>query len=370
MKIIQLVPALNSGGVERGTLEVARALVAAGHESVVISSGGRMVAQLEAEGTRHITLPIHKKALSSLWQIRPLRKIILKEHADVLHVRSRIPAWLTHFALRKLKGAARPVLISTVHGFYSVNRYSEIMTRADRVIAVSDSVVEYIRDNYPACPMDRVTRIYRGINPDEFPHGYRPSTMWWQKTLHDFPELEHKFWLTLPGRITRLKGHESLFELIKQLKDKYPVHGVVVGDAHEKKQAYLAELHAKVAELGLTEHITFVGHKSDIREWLAASDLVLSLSAQAETFGRTTLEAISVGTPVVGWDRGGVAEILSECYPEGLVAAEDQVALTATVEDLLADPVAPVPVTSFALSQMTDQTLAVYADMVAQKKGR
>ncbi len=368
MKIIQLVPALNSGGVERGTLEVARALVAAGHESVVISSGGRMVAQLEAEGTRHITLPIHKKALSSLWQIRPLRKIILQERADILHVRSRIPAWLTHFALRKIKGVVRPVLISTVHGFYSVNRYSEIMTRADRVIAVSDSVVAYIRDNYPACPMDSVTRIYRGINPEEFPHGYRPSNLWWQKTLHDFPELEHKLWLILPGRITRLKGHESLFALVAALKDKYPVHGVVVGDAHEKKQAYLAELHAQVAALGLTDRITFVGHKSDIREWLAASDVVLSLSAQAETFGRTTLEAISVGTPVVGWDRGGVAEILSQCYPAGLVPAEDDHALLQAVDALLTQPVTPAPVTIFALSQMTDQTIALYAEMVAQKQ--
>lgn len=368
MKIIQLVPALNSGGVERGTLEIARALVAAGHESVVISSGGRMVAQLEAEGTRHITLPIHKKALSSLWQIRPLRKIIRQEQADLLHVRSRIPAWLTHFALRKIKTTERPVLVSTVHGFYSVNRYSEIMTRADRVIAVSDSVVEYIRDNYPACPMDKVTRIYRGINPDEFPHGYQPSNKWWQTTLHDFPELEHKVWLTLPGRITRLKGHESLFTLVAALKDKYPVHGVVVGDAHEKKQAYLAELHSKVAELGLTNHITFVGHKSDIREWLAASDVVLSLSAQAETFGRTTLEAISVGTPVVGWNRGGVAEILSQCFPQGLVDAEQEQPLLQTVEQLLAHPISPAPVTQFQLSQMTDQTIRLYAEMVIKKQ--
>ncbi|WP_410210406.1 glycosyltransferase family 4 protein [Aquirhabdus sp.] len=367
MKIIQLVPALNSGGVERGTLEVARALVAAGHESVVISSGGRMVAQLEAEGTRHITLPIHRKALSSLWQIRPLRKIILREQADILHVRSRIPAWLTHFALRKIPKPEKPVLISTVHGFYSVNRYSEIMTRADRVIAVSDSVVEYIRENYPACPIDKVTRIYRGITPEEFPHNYQPSQLWWQKTLHDFPELEHKVWLTLPGRITRLKGHETLLQLIAQLKDRFPVHGVIVGDAHEKKQAYLAELHARVDQLGLSNHVTFVGHRNDIREWLAASDIVLSLSAQAETFGRTTLEALSVGTSAVGWNRGGVAEILKACYPQGLVEAENETALFNTVQSLLTTPLAPLPVTIFQLSQMTEQTIALYAEMVRLK---
>lgn len=368
MKIIQLVPALNSGGVERGTLEIARALVAAGHESVVISDGGRMVAQLEAEGTRHIQLPIHRKSLSSLWQIRPLRKILQHEHADILHVRSRIPAWLTHLALRKIPSKNRPVLVSTVHGFYSVNRYSEIMTRADRVIAVSDSVVEYIQQNYPACPHDKITRIYRGINPSEFPHGYQPSNMWWQKTLAEFPELEHKIWLTLPGRITRLKGHESLLQLIVALKDRFPVHGVVVGDAHEKKQAYLTELHARVDQLGIRDHVTFVGHRSDMREWLAASDIVLSLSSQAETFGRTTLEAISVGTSAVGWNRGGVAEILNCCYPQGLVEAENENTLLQTVEQLLSNPQPPAPVHDFQLSKMTDQTIALYADMIQKKK--
>lgn len=368
MKIIQLVPALNSGGVERGTLEIARALVAAGHESVVISDGGRMVVQLIAEGTRHIQLPIHRKSLSSLWQIRPLRKILQQEHANLLHVRSRIPAWLTHFALRKIEVKDRPALISTVHGFYSVNRYSEIMTRADRVIAVSNSVVGYIQQNYPACPHDKVTRIYRGINPAEFPHDYQPSTMWWQKTLAEFPELEHKIWLTLPGRITRLKGHEALLQLIATLKDRFAVHGVIVGDAHEKKQGYLMELHARVDQLGLRDYVTFVGHRNDMREWLAASDIVLSLSAQAETFGRTTLEALSVGTSAVGWNRGGVAEILNRCYPQGLVEAENEAALLQTVEQLLANPHPPAPIDDFQLTQMTDQTLALYAEMIQKKK--
>lgn len=368
MKIIQLVPELNSGGVERGTLEIARALVAAGHESVVISNGGRMVAQLEAEGTRHIQLPIHRKSLSSLWQIRPLRKLIQQEQADILHVRSRIPAWLTHLALRKIAVKDRPILISTVHGFYSVSRYSEIMTRADRVIAVSDSVVEYIRKSYPACPPDKITRIYRGIDPQEFPHNYQPSQLWWQKTLSEFPQLEHKIWLTLPGRITRLKGHESLLQLVSVLKDRFAIHGVVVGGAHEKKQAYLEELQTRVTELGLSNHVTFVGHRSDMREWLAASDIVFSLSEKAETFGRTTLEAISVGSAVVGWDRGGVAEILNRCYPQGLVEAKNDDALLRVVEGLLSNPQPPKPVHDFQLAQMTDQTISLYTEMVRRRK--
>lgn len=148
MKVMQLLPELNSGGVERGTLEIARALVAQGHQSLVVSNGGRLVSQLEAEGSTHLTLPIHKKSLSSLWQIRPLRQLIEEHQPDIVHVRSRVPAWLTHFALRKIPANKRPHLISTVHGFYSVNRYSAIMTQAEKVIAVSDSVVKYITDHY------------------------------------------------------------------------------------------------------------------------------------------------------------------------------------------------------------------------------
>jgi glycosyltransferase involved in cell wall biosynthesis len=364
MKITQLVPELNSGGVERGTLEIARALVAAGHESVVISNGGRMVPQLEAEGTRHIQLPIHRKSFSSLWQIRPLRKIIQQEHSDILHVRSRIPAWLTHLALRKITEKDRPILVSTVHGLYSVSRYSEIMTRADRVIAVSESVVDYIHKNYPACPVDKITRIYRGIDPLEFPHNYQPSQLWWQKTLAEFPQLEHKILLTLPGRITRLKGHETLLRLLSLLKNQFSIHGVVVGGAHETKQAYLQELQARVDELGLSDHVTFVGHRNDMREWLAASDIVFSLSEKAETFGRTTLEALSVGTAVIGWDRGGVAEILNRCYPQGLVEAKNEPALIEVVENLLSNPQPPNPVDDFQLSQMTGETIALYEEMV------
>lgn len=360
MKIMQLLPELNSGGVERGTLEIGRALVAAGHESVVVSNGGRMVSQLEQEGSLHLQLAIHKKSISSLFKIRPLRRLILQQQPDVIHVRSRVPAWITHFALRGIPANKRPHLISTVHGFYSVNGYSAIMTKAEKVIAVSDSVVEYITTHYPHCPKNSIVRIYRGINPKEFPHGYQPSANWWQQVYQLFPQLEQKILITLPGRITRLKGHEYLFDLIANLKDHFPVHGVVVGGADVKKQAYLDELQQRVNDMGLQDHLTFVGHRSDIREWLAASDLVLSLSTQAETFGRTTLEALSLGTPVIGWDRGGVAEILNQCYPVGLVPPEDGDALLQSVSALLTQPVAPAPVEQFSLQQMTDQTLALY----------
>ena len=365
MKVMQLLPELNSGGVERGTLEIARALVAEGHESLVVSNGGRLVAQLEAEGSTHLTLAIHKKALSSLWQIRPLRQLIEQHQPDIVHVRSRVPAWLTHFALKGIPAARRPHLISTVHGFYSINRYSQIMTQAEKVIAVSDSVVKYITDNYKNCPAQDIVRIYRGIDPVAFPHGYQPSAQWLNQTFKDFPELENKFLLCLPGRITRLKGHETLIGLVEKLQQQYPnLHAVVVGGADPKKAAYLKEMQDTIQGKGLTDKITFVGHRSDIREWLAFSDVVLSLSNQAETFGRTALEALSVGTPVIGWNRGGVAEILSQLYPQGLIAVDDHAALFNAVKKHLDEPQQVKPVTTFSLKEMCDQTLHLYKQVL------
>ena len=365
MKVMQLLPELNSGGVERGTLEIAKALVSQGHESLVVSNGGRMVAQLEAEGSTHLTLPIHKKSLSSLWQICPLRQLIQQHQPDIVHVRSRVPAWLTHFALKGIPASQRPHLISTVHGFYSINRYSAIMTQAEKVIAVSDSVVQYITDHYKKCPPQDIVRIYRGIDPKAFPHGYQPSVQWIQHTLKDYPQLEHKFLLCLPGRITRLKGHETLIELIKQLNERFPyLHAIVVGGADPKKAAYLDELQRSIQSKGLEHQITFVGHRSDIREWLAYSDVVLSLSNQAETFGRTALEALSVGTPVVGWNRGGVAEILSTVYPQGLIPVDDQAELIRVVQQHIEHPKQVAPVTQFSLQDMCDQTLALYQNVL------
>ena len=115
---------------------------------------------------------------------------------------------------------------------------------------------------------------------------------------------------------------------------------------------------------GLSEKITFAGHRADIREWLAFSDAVLSLSNQAETFGRTALEALSVGTPVIGWNRGGVAEILSNVYPQGLIDVDDKVALLRTVQTHILQPKDVPPVTMFSLKDMCDQTLTLYKSVI------
>lgn len=178
MKIIQILHELNAGGVERGTLEVAAHLVREGHESLVISNGGRQVADLEKAGSRHIQMPVHRKALASLGQIPRLRKLFATEKPDIIHLRSRLPAWLAWLAWKSLPRNTRPRLVTTVHGFYSVNAYSAVMTKGERVIAVSESIRNYITSNYPAMAQEKISVIHRGVEPGQFPRGFQPEPSW------------------------------------------------------------------------------------------------------------------------------------------------------------------------------------------------
>ena len=366
LTVLQTLPALESGGVEQGTLEVAAALVAAGHRSIVVSAGGRMVDSLVAAGSEHIALPVGKKSPVALLEVRRLRRILLEERVDILHARSRMPAWIAWLALRGMPASTRPRFVTTVHGLYSVNRYSRIMTRGDCVIAVSDSARRYILDNYPEVDPQRITTIYRGVDRDRFPYGYKPDERWLEDWFASRPFLRDRQVLTLPGRLTRLKGHEDFIELMAALVEKnLPVHGLIVGHLDPGRKKYIDGLQHDIAARGLADRITFTGQRSDIREIYAVSNIVLSLSNKPESFGRTVLEALCLGVPVVGYDHGGVGEILGKLYPSGLVRLHNTGDLQEVVIRLLTDaPVVPGN-QDYMLKTTQEQTLAVYRKLMS-----
>lgn len=366
LTVVQVLPALDGGGVERGTLEVARALVARGHRSIVISAGGRLVNQLCAEGSEHLQWPIGAKNPWILRWIWPLRRYLVREQVDIVHGRSRLPAWILWLALRGINTERRPWFVTTVHGLYSVSRYSAIMTQGDVVIAVSDTVRRYIRQHYPQVDRARLRTIYRGVDPEEFPYGFRPSNDWLGRWRKKFPQLTGCQVLTLPGRLTRLKGHEVFLQLIASLVHVgLPVHGLVVGDVDPRRRAYAQELQEKVRALNVDSHITFTGHRSDVREIYAISDVVLSLSSQPESFGRTVLEALSMGVPVVGYAHGGVGEVLGRVFPRGAVPLGDSAALQRRVTELLLSrpDVTVPPFKAYRLDSMLQETLALYEEL-------
>jgi glycosyltransferase involved in cell wall biosynthesis len=371
MKVIQILPELNAGGVERGTLEIARHLVLRSHESLVVSNGGRLVAQLEDEGSRHIAMPVHRKSLASLAQILPMRRLLERERPDVIHIRSRVPGWITWLAWRGMDPQSRPRLVSTVHGFYSVNVYSSVMTKGERVIAVSNCIQAYIEENYPKTPHDSIRVIPRGIVLGGYSQQTKPDTAWLDTWTTQNPRLDGKVILLLPGRITRLKGHEDFFRLVAALKKQgHPVHGLIAGDTHPKKRAYLDELKAHVDGFGLTEDITFLGHRTDIREVMCISQIVCALSQQPESFGRTVLEALALGKPVVGYDCGGVGELLAEFFPLGKIPPGDVSGLVeATATIIRGCPVPGSVGEPFTIDCMCQATEAVYQEVLSAWSG-
>jgi glycosyltransferase involved in cell wall biosynthesis len=361
LTVLQLLPALESGGVERGTLELGAGLVKAGHRSLVMSGGGQLVSRLTGQGSEHFQWPIGRKSLWTLRLVKRLQKLILNQRIDILHARSRLPAWISYLAWKDFPVQTRPHFVTTVHGLYSVSRYSRIMTRGEAVIAVSHAAREYVCDNYPEVEPARVHVIERGIDPKMFPFGYRPAMSWVARWYQEHPFLLERQVLTLPGRITRLKGHLDFLRLLARLLQAgLPVYGLIVGGEDPAHPKYSREMHQLVAELRLQGALTFTGHRMDMRDVLAMSNIVYSLSAKPESFGRTVREALSLGIPVVGYDHGGVGETLAQAYPQGRVPVADLDALEATTRALLQQPVDVAPQRFASVQNMVDSTLALY----------
>jgi glycosyltransferase involved in cell wall biosynthesis len=264
--------------------------------------------------------------------------------------------------------ATRPKLVTTVHGTYSVNAYSAVMTKGERVIAVSNTIREYILSNYPKVDPEKIRLIYRGVDPHEFPRGYQPSEEWLAKWRQDYPQSVGKIIITLPGRITRLKGQLDFVQLIARLKYAgLNVHGLIVGEPAQKKQAFLHELVREINQSNLIKDISLTGHRSDLKEIMAISNIVLSLSRYVESFGRTVLEALSLGTPVIGYNHGGVSEILTNIFPAGCVRVGDVAALEASCLNCLSQKQNISENKNFTLASMLSNTLAEYQSLMLLK---
>ncbi len=369
MRILQALPALRSGGVERGTVEFAAELVKQGHDSFVLSSGGPMVADLEQRGSTHLTQPIHRKSPVSFGQIRPVRELLRSIRPDVVHVRSRMPAWIVWLAWRGLPVGERPALVSTFHGMYSVNPYSAIMSKAEHVIAVSECVRDYVLKNFPV-PGDQLTVIQRGVDVDSF-QSRGLDAGWLEAFQAEFPHLVGKRLVMMPGRISRWKGQRLFLEAMDILtRDRDDLHGLIVGGVEPGKDRFMNELMEARTSLGLETKVTFLGQRNDISELYRLSSLVCHMSTKPEPFGRTVTEALASGTPVAAFNRGGAAETLQACFPEGLVTPDDLPAFVRTARSLLDNPTPAIHIPQkFRLQAQTEATIAIYKSLLT-KKGR
>lgn len=365
LTVVQLLPALEAGGVERGTLEIARALVAAGHRSVVISAGGKLVEALVADGSEHITLDIGRKSIGSLWRVPTLRRTFIALGADIVHARSRLPAWLTLLAWRSMDRATRPRFVTTVHGLNSVNFYSGVMVRGERVICVSQTVRSHILKHYPKTDPGCLRVIPRAVDPFEFPHGHRPDSDWRKRFVAEHPALSGAFpWLCLAARGTRMKGQGHAIRLLADLRESgVDARLILLGVREPGREHYVDGLRRQALHQGVADAVVMTVPRRDVRDVMAASALVLQLSTKAEAFGRTVVEALNLGVPVLGYDLAGVGEQLRDLFPQGAVAVGDRAALLARARALIDSGERPAAFDRYRLAQMQAATLAVYREM-------
>lgn len=361
MRIVQLLPELNEGGVERGTVELSRELVKLGHESIVISAGGKLQEHIEKDGGRHIVVDVcSKNPLTVPFRMFGLRKVLKGLKPDILHARSRVPAWLTYMANRTL----HIPFVTTVHGFNSVSPYSAIMIKSDSVICVSGAIKNYIQAHYQT-QEQKITVIPRGIDLEKFnPEKLDVCFIEEFKTKY---HLRGKRVITTVGRITQLKDHQTFIQAIALLKKSDPdIVGLIVGGVREDKEEYFDSLKILVKELELDENIIFTGSQNKVAEIYALSDVVVSSSKKPESFGRSVAEALALNTPVVATNHGGVLDIIVEdengfFYPVG--ESEILAKKIAECSHLKFDGYTYIS-EKFSLKQMVKKTLSVYEKMV------
>ncbi|WP_019673819.1 glycosyltransferase family 4 protein [Psychrobacter lutiphocae] len=366
MKVMRLLSSLKHDESERGIFHLGRALVKREHTSIIISSSDTehdLVKRLQRDGNIYHQLSLEKKSWLALRQILPLRRLIEQYQPDIIHMHSRTPAWILHWALRGAKLRQFPKLVSTMYGFYPVNNYSRALLNVDRLITVSDSVRDYLLANLKEikAPPKSIIRIYRGVDTRNFPYRYNPSVYWLRRTFAEYPELEHKKWLLFPTIIGPEYGQEWLIDIVGNLCNAYPNIHIIIMDEDTRSNVIHEEFKQRIFALDLEDKFTFIGAKhNDMREWLAAANIVLALANQPESIGINVLQAIHLGTPVVGWDKAAFSEILQPLYPQGLVKQYNAKALCKIIHNQLENAMRPSITDLFTMQQMVDETMDVY----------
>ncbi len=366
MKIVQLLPELNEGGVERGTLELSRELVKRGHESIVISAGGRMVEQIEADGGKHIAFDVcSKNILTAPWRMLKLREVLRELQPDILHARSRVPAWLTYMANKKLGFP----FVTTVHGLNSINAYSKVMTKGDRIITVSEVVREYIIKGY-GVKKDKITVIQRGVDTQAFSLTHLDDTF-----IEVFKEqyaLHDKFIITSVGRVTWLKDYETYIKSIALVKKDIPnAVGLIVGGVREDKREYFESLKALAKKEGVEEQIILTGSQTNIAEIYALSDILVNASLKMGNVARTIVESLAMNTPVIATTFEGLNNLIVDGVNGAIIETQNPDDLAEKIRYLYENMPQNVKETlpyAFTLKALVESTLEVYKSVLEKRR--
>jgi glycosyltransferase involved in cell wall biosynthesis len=223
---------------------------------------------------------------------------------------------------------------------------------------------DYVLGNYHDVMPDRVRVIHRGVDRKVFPAHFRPDEGWLAAWKRQYSSLTDRYVITLPGRINRRKGVLDFIGIVAALKRRgIPVHGLLVGEVPPGKKRLNEELKAAIVAAGIADSLTFTGFRTDVREIMAVSAAVLSVSQQPEAFGRTVNEALSLGVPVAGYAHGGVGEQLESRFPQGSIAPLDRGAMVARLASWFESPPSMQRVRPYTLDEMLDKTISLYQSL-------
>lgn len=373
--VLQVLPSLVSGGVERGTIDIAAFLTKSGLKSFVASAGGPLVHDIKASGAKHFMLPLKdKNPITIISNGFRLAKLIRKNNINIIHARSRGPAWSALIASK----LTRCKFVTTFHGTHSVNiikkYYNSVMTKGDLVIAVSDFIANHIVETYNTNPK-KIRTIYRGVSLETFnTKNVEPSHLIAMKKKCFIPD--DKFIITLPGRLTSWKGHEVLLNAIAKLESDN-IYCLMVGNTKQHKSHFSNFI--KLAQtLGLSDKVTFTGAIKDMPALYKLSDLIVAPSTRPEAFGRISIEAQAMQRIIVATDIGGYKETIINGKTGLLIPPKDVDALMKNInlvmgfthkkKVIMGNAARKNIEAKFSLKQMKEKTMNVYHEVLKKKK--
>jgi glycosyltransferase involved in cell wall biosynthesis len=371
--VLQVMPRLVVGGAERGTVDIAGAIQRAGGIAIVASEGGPMVHELERARDKHIKLPLARKNPISIWRnAGRLARIIRKNKVDIIHARSRAPAWSAMWAAQRT--GIR--FVTTYHDTYSANsswkkRYNAVMAKGQRVIAISEFVAEHIRALY-SLGADVLRVIPRGVDLSKFDPARVPAERK-IKLTHDWNLPDDRPIILMPARLSRKKGHLALVEALAKLK-RTDICCVIVGD-DGRQTSYRTSLLELIHECGLDGVVRLLPQTADMPAAYSLAAVVVAPSVKPEGFGRVPVEAQAMGRPVIASDIGGFRETIVNGLTGLLVPPGDAVKLSVAIDSALnlsaedrdalaAEAMANIQA-KFTREHMCVATLNVYRELVA-----
>jgi glycosyltransferase involved in cell wall biosynthesis len=375
LTILLVIPEMNTGGVERATIDVARAIVANGARALVATHGGRMEGELKKAGAEIIHGPFQSKNPLTVWRnAGRLAQIIRENNVSIVHAQSRAPAWSAKWAARRT-GAKFVTTYAGIHSGKTPPKrwYNSIMAQGDIVIANSHFTARHIRETYPGLRRP-IAVIPRGIDLRKFdPQTISPETISALRAKWLAPE--DKKLVLMPGRLTRWKGSLVFVEAMARLKH-LGVFGILAGDA-QSRDSFEEEVLERITQLGLSGQVRYVGHLDEMAAGYAAADVVVSASTEPEAFGRIAVEAQAMRRLIVATDLGAARETVLPEQAGWLVPPDDPGAMAAAIADALSlDPFEAEAMRDrgrahvlrkYDVTAMCRQTLRVYAKLLGER---